>query len=59
MFVAEPQPLKWTNDRVLCAWTNGLMLGGKFPNTKGMLGGNFGDAGWKLYGEVKKNGQNI
>ena len=30
------------------------MLGGKFPNTKGMLGGNLGDAGWKLYGEVRK-----
>ena len=54
MFVAEPLPLKWTNYRVLCAWNNGLMLGGKFPNTKGVLGGNLGDAGWKLYGEVRK-----
>ena len=31
------------------------MLGGKFPNTKGMLGGNLGDAGWKLYEEVRKH----
>ena len=54
MFGAEPQPLKWTNDRDLCAWNNGLMLSGKFPNTKGMLDGNLGDAGWKLYGEVRK-----
>ena len=51
-FVVEPQPLKWTNSRVLCAWNNGLMLGGKFPKTRGMLGGNLGDAGWKLYGEI-------
>ena len=54
MFAVEPQPLKWTNDRVLCVCNNGLMLGRKFPNTKGMLGGNLGDAGWKLYGEVRK-----
>ena len=54
MFVAETQLLKWTNDRVLCAWNNTLMLGGKFPNARGKLGGNLGDAGWKLYGEVRK-----
>ena len=54
MFVAEPQHIKWTNDRVLCAWNNGLMLSGNVPNTKGMLGGNWGDAGWKLHGEVRK-----
>ena len=54
MFGTEPSPLKWPNGRVLCAWNNGLMLGGKFPNTKGMLGGNLGDAGSKLYGEVRK-----
>ena len=50
MFDAEPQPLEWMNDRVLWAGNNGLMLGGKFPNTKGMLGGNLGDAGWKFGG---------
>ena len=54
MFGAKPQPLKWMNDRVWCAGNNGLMLGGKFPNTKGMPGGNLGDAGWKPYGEVRK-----
>ena len=54
IFGAEPQPLKWMNGRVWWAGNNGLMLGGKFPNTKGMLGGNLGDAGWKLYGEVRK-----
>ena len=54
MLDAEPQPWKWTNDWVLCAWNNGMMLGGKFPNTKGMLGGNLGDAGWKLYEEVRR-----
>ena len=54
MFGAAPQPLKWTNDQVLCEWNNGLVLGGKFPNTEEMLGGNLGDAGWKLYGDVRK-----
>ena len=42
MFVAEPQSLKWTNDRVLCSWNNGLMLGGSFQT--------HADAGWKFGG---------
>ena len=54
VFGAEPQPLKWMNGRVWCAVNNELMLGGMFPNTKGMLGGNLGDAGLKLYGAVRK-----
>ena len=48
-------------DSLRSGWTaefdvrgNGLMLGGKFPNTMGMLGGNLGDAGWKLYREERK-----
>ena len=57
-FFAEQQPLKRTNERVLRAWNNRLMLGGKFPKTRQMLGVNLGDAGWKLYGEVR-NGQHV
>ena len=42
-----PQPFNWMNNRGVNAWNNGLMLFGKFPKQKGMLGGNFEDAGWK------------
>ena len=35
MFVVEPQPLKWMNDPVLCAWK---------------VSKNKGDAGWKFGG---------
>ena len=45
MLVVEPHPLKWTNDLVLCAGNNGLMLGGKFRKTRGMQGRNLGGAG--------------
>ena len=52
--VSELQTLGGKNSSVYNACNSGLMLGGKFKKIRGMLGGKFEDAGWKLQERVRK-----
>ena len=51
---AELQTLGGKNSSVFNTCKSGLMLGGKFQTIRGMLGGKFEDAGWKLHERVRK-----
>ena len=42
------------NSPAFNACNSGLMLGGKFKKIRGMLGGKFQDAGWKLHERIRK-----
>ena len=52
--VAELQTLGGKNSSVFNACNSGLMLGGKFKKIRGVLGGKFEDAGWKLHQRVRE-----
>ena len=52
--VAQLWTLGGKNNSVFNACNSGLMLGGKFKKMRGMLGGKFEDAGWKLHERVQK-----
>ena len=52
--LAELQTLGGKNSSVFNVCNSGWMLGGKFEIIRGMLGGKFEDAGWKLHERVRK-----
>ena len=52
--VVELQTLGGKKSSVFNACNSGLMLGGTFKKIRGMLGGKFEDAGWKLHERVRK-----
>ena len=52
--IAQLQTLGGKNSSVFNACNSGLMLGGKLKKIRGMLGGKFEDAGWKLHERVRK-----